>query len=172
MSQSCLKNLLVQRVRTLAWTYCRADVVDCVTFDKSWLVCCHFKGFLGGVQPWTDLSWEWVSCPYSAVPVTIAASSAEDSTRGGSVWSLLWFPPDLRGSGCSHSSGTATKRVHCSLTAHCSQEAILCPLGDFCMCTDCSPDLIMAQAIFEPSLRSKREKNKTRHIFISFFFFP
>lgn len=39
------------------------------------------------------------------------------------------------------------------------------------MCTDCNPDLIMAQATSEPPLRSRRENNKTRHIFISLFFF-
>lgn len=95
---------------------------------------------------------------------------ARGNARVGSVLSLLWFPPDLRGSGCLRSTGTLANCVHHSLAARCLQEAILCPLGDFCVCIDFNADLVMAQATFELSLRSKKEKNKTGHIFISFFF--
>lgn len=119
MSHGCLKILLVQRARTLAWTYCPADMVDCVTSDESWLMSWHFKGYLEGVQTWTDLSWERVSCPYSVVPVTVAAlvslGSAWDGASIGAAWPLLWLPPDPCGSGCARSSGTMAKCVYHSL---------------------------------------------------------
>lgn len=82
------------------------------------------------------------------------------------------IPPDLPGSGCLYSTGALARRLPRSpITAHCSQEAVLCPLGDFHVHIDFNPDLITAQATFEPALRSKKRRGKKnpRHVFISFF---
>lgn len=71
------------------------------------------------------------------------------------------IPPDLPGSGCLYSTGALARRLPRSpITAHCSQEAVLCPLGDFHVHIDFNPDLITAQATFEPALRSKKRRGK------------
>lgn len=115
----------------------------------------HFKGCLEGVETWTNLSQERMSCSCSAGPVAVSAPQP--------AWSPLWLLHMQQ-----HQGQACMSLLHCSVLP----ESNIGPFGGF-VCVHCyasNPKMAQATSWVVTEVIEKEEQNQM-HFLLAFLFF-